>query len=286
MSAINTNVSSILARNALVSNERAMGTAMQRLSTGLRINSAKDDAAGLAISQTMTAQIRGLNQAIRNANDGVSLLQTAEGAMIEQTNMLQRMRELAVQAANDTVTADQKGYLDTEYQELLAELDRIGGATQWNGENVLDGLGGANGDGEYFFQVGANASQTISVTIGDMSTLVAVAPATDGLLVDVEGSDITDSTNANLAIDNIDLALAAINEQRATIGAGINRLTYAMDNLASVSANATESRGRVLDADYAKETTELARTQIIAQAGTAMLAQANQVKQTVLSLLK
>ena len=278
MSAINTNVSSVLARNALVSNERAMGTSMQRLSTGLRINSAKDDAAGLAISQTMTAQIRGLNQAIRNANDGVSLLQTAEGAMIEQTNMLQRMRELAVQAANDTVTADQKGYLDTEYQELLAELDRIGGATQWNGENVLDATGGVDADGVYVFQVGANSTQTISVTIGDMSTA--------DLLADVDGGDITDSANANTAIDNIDLALAAINDQRATIGAGINRLTYAMDNLASVSANATESRGRVLDADYAKETTELARTQIIAQAGTAMLAQANQVKQTVLSLLK
>jgi len=278
MSAINTNVSSILARNALVSNERAMGTAMQRLSTGLRINSAKDDAAGLAISQTMTAQIRGLNQAIRNANDGVSLLQTAEGAMIEQTNMLQRMRELAVQAANDTVTSDQKAYLDTEYQELLAEIDRIGGATQWNGENVLDASGGTDADGVYVFQVGANSAQTVSVTIGDMSTADALA--------DIDGSDITDSANANDAIDNIDLALAAINDQRATIGAGINRLTYAMDNLASVSANATESRGRVLDADYAKETTELARTQIIAQAGTAMLAQANQVKQTVLSLLK
>jgi len=278
MSAINTNVSSILARNALVSNERAMGTAMQRLSTGLRINSAKDDAAGLAISQTMTAQIRGLNQAIRNANDGVSLLQTAEGAMIEQTNMLQRMRELAVQAANDTVTSDQKAYLDTEYQELLAEIDRIGGATQWNGENVLDASGGTDADGVYVFQVGANSAQTVSVTIGDMSTADALA--------DIDGSDITDSANANDAIDNIDLALAAINDQRATIGAGINRLTYAMDNLASVSATATESRGRVLDADYAKETTELARTQIIAQAGTAMLAQANQVKQTVLSLLK
>ncbi len=278
MSAINTNVSSILARNALASNERAMGTAMQRLSTGLRINSAKDDAAGLAISQTMTSQIRGLNQAIRNANDGVSLLQTAEGAMIEQTNMLQRMRELAVQAANDTVTSDQKAYLDTEYQQLLEEIDRIGGATQWNGENVLDATGGTDADGIYVFQVGSNSAQTVSVTILDMSTADALA--------DIAAGDITDSANANDAIDNIDLALAAINDQRATIGAGINRLTYAMDNLASVSANATESRGRVLDADYAKETTELARTQIIAQAGTAMLAQANQVKQTVLSLLK
>ncbi|MEY3659441.1 MAG: hypothetical protein RLZZ169_266 [Pseudomonadota bacterium] len=281
MSAINTNVSSILARNALASNERAMGTAMQRLSTGLRINSAKDDAAGLAISQTMTAQVRGLNQAIRNANDGVSLLQTAEGAMIEQSNMLQRMRELAVQAANDTVTLDQKAYLSTEFTQLRSEIDRIGSDTQWNGEDLLAETGGTAGT--YAFQVGSNASETISVAIGKMDTAAGSDLAAIGSAA-VAG--ITTSALANTAITAIDTALEAINSQRATIGAGINRLTYAMDNLANVSANATESRGRVLDADYAKETTELARTQIIAQAGTAMLAQANQVKQTVLSLLK
>lgn len=251
MTVINTNTKSIVAQNALIVNNRAMSKAMEQLSTGKRINSAKDDAAGLAIASTMTAQIRGLNQAIRNANDGVSLLQTAEGAMVEQTNMMQRMREIAVQSSNDTVSADQKGYLDTEYQSLLTEIDRIGGATQWNGENVLDATGGTGADGSYVFQVGANADQTITVAIGDMSTA--------GDLSDLDGTDITDSTNANLAITAIDTALDAMNSQRATLGAGINTLTYAADNLANVSQNTTASRSQVVDTDYAQTTTELVR---------------------------
>jgi flagellin len=278
MSVINTNTKSTVAQNALTVNNRAMSKAMEQLSTGKRINSAKDDAAGLAIASTMTAQIRGLNQAVRNANDGISLLQTAEGAMIEQTNMMQRMRELAVQSANDTVTADQKGYLDDEYQALLTEIDRIGGATQWNGENVLDASGARDTDGVYVFQVGADASQEITVTIGDMSSA--------GLLADLDTTDITDATNSNAAITAIDTALDAMNAQRSDIGAGINTLTYAADNLANVSQNATESRSRILDTDYAATTTELARTQIISQAATAMLAQANQAPQSVLSLLR
>ncbi len=278
MSVINTNVKSIVAQNAMTVNDRSMTKAMEQLSTGRRINSAKDDAAGLAIASTMTAQIRGLNQAVRNANDGVSLLQTAEGAMIEQTNMMQRMRELAVQASNDTVTADQKGYLDTEYQALLTEIDRIGGATQWNGENVLDATGGRDAGGDYVFQVGADAEQEITVTIGDVSTA--------DLLSDLDGTDITDATNSNAAITAIDSALDAMNTQRATIGAGINTLTYAADNLANVSQNASESRSRILDTDYAAATTELARTQIISQAATAMLAQANQQPQSVMALLR
>ena len=278
MSVINTNVKSIVAQNALTVNNRAMSKAMEQLSTGKRINSAKDDAAGLAISSTMTSQIRGLNQAVRNANDGISLLQTAEGAMIEQTNMMQRMRELAVQASNDTITDEQKVFLDDEYQALLGEIDRIGGATQWNGVNVLDGDGARAGAGAYTFQVGADANQVITVTIGDMSS--------DGLLDDLDGTDITDATNSNLAITAIDLSLDAMNAQRSDIGAGINTLTYAADNLANVSQNATESRSRIMDTDYASATTELARTQIISQAATAMLAQANQAPQTVLSLLR
>jgi len=276
MSVINTNVKSIVAQNALTVNNRAMSKAMEQLSTGKRINSAKDDAAGLSIASTMTAQIRGLNQAVRNANDGISLLQTAEGAMVEQTNMMQRMRELAVQSANDTVTADQKGYLDDEYQALLTEINRIGGDTQWNGEEVLDATGGTKG--EYAFQVGANATQVIKVTIGDMSD--------QGVLKDLASTDITDATKSNAAIGKIDDALKAMNEQRSAIGAGINTLTYAADNLANVSQNASESRSRILDTDYAATTTELARTQIISQAATAMLAQANQAPQSVLSLLR
>ena len=280
MTVINTNTKSIVAQNALTVNNRAMSKAMEQLSTGKRINSAADDAAGLAIASTMTSQIRGLNQAVRNANDGISLLQTAEGAMIEQTNMMQRMRELAVQAANDTVSTEQKGYLNTEFQKLLTEIDRIGGATQWNGENVLDKSGGRATDGLYVFQVGANASQEISVQIGDMSS------AATGLLKDLSGQKVDTAANANTAIGKIDDALAAINDQRATIGAGINTLTYAADNLANVSQNTSASRSQVLDTDYASATTELARTQIISQAATAMLAQANQAPQTVLSLLR
>ena len=280
MSVINTNVKSLIAQNALKVNNRAMSTAMEQLSTGKRINSAKDDAAGLAISQTMTAQIRGLNQAVRNANDGISLLQTAEGAMIEQTNMMQRMRELAVQAANDTVTADQKGYLNSEFQQLLTEIDRIQASAQFNGENVLDKTGGRATDGKYVFQVGANKSQEISVQIGDMSS------AATGALKDLNGQKITTAADANTAVSKIDLALKAMNSQRATIGAGINQLTYAADNLTNVSQNTSEARSRVLDTDYASATTELARTQIIQQAATAILAQANQMPQSVLSLLQ
>jgi flagellin len=277
-------MSSILARNALVSNERNMSTSMERLSTGLRINSAKDDAAGLAISSKMTSQIRGLDQAVRNANDAVSLIQTAEGALIETTNMLQRMRELAVQSASDTNVLADRAALDLEFQALKAEIDRIGDNTQWNGTNILDKSfdGAAANDGKFTFQVGANgaAGETISLTILDYNTSATAA------LEDVENLDVTDRAKSTASITALDAAIAVVNTGRAEMGATMNRLQYAADNLANVSANATESRGRILDADYAKETTELARTQIIAQAGTAMLAQANQVKQTVLSLLK
>jgi len=286
MSVINTNVNSLIAQNAVTTNARALSKAMEQLSTGKRINGSKDDAAGLSISQIMTAQIRGLNQAVRNANDGISLLQTADGAMVEQTNMLQRMRELAVQAASDTVTPEQKSYLNQEYEALRDEIDRIGASTQWNGENLLDASGGTDGDGVYNFQVGANSGQTISVTIVNADT------AAGGLYVGLSASKIydiangTETTFANGAIDDIDAALVLANEQRAAIGAGINRLTYAADNLANVSMNTSASRSRIEDTDYAQASTELARTQIIQQAATAMLAQANQSPQSVLALLK
>jgi len=402
MTAINTNVSSILARNALVANERAMSTSMERLSTGVRINSAKDDAAGLAIASKMTSQIEGLNQAVRNANDAVSLIQTAEGALVETTNMLQRMRELAVQAASDTNVGTDRTALDAEFQQLKAEINRVGLNTQWNGQNILDkSFVGSGTAGTFNFQVGANATQNISLTIGNyrttgstlgtanvatttgagasaaqVSTLTiapaaggtanavgyvagdvisfnvgekafnytvtaanvagavseaglaanvlsiaqgivatynggaatgvtaaaalgvvtftgtgganqfAISSSVGGLLGTVNSSTITSQTTANAAITAVSTAIATVNTGRSEMGATMNRLQYASDNLANVSANATESRGRVMDTDYAKETTELARTQIIAQAGTAMLAQANQMKQTVLSLLK
>ena len=288
MSVINTNVNSLVAQNAVNVNARALSNAMEQLSTGKRINGSKDDAAGLSISQIMTAQIRGLNQAVRNANDGVSLLQTADGAMIEQTNMMQRMRELAVQSASDTVTPDQKVYLDKEYQALLTEIDRIGAATQWNGKNLLDATGGTAGAGTYVFQVGANASQSISVVLGKARTDGILSTlATTKIVNDSTGAAPTTSTaEATAAITAIDAALKASNNQRAAIGAGINQLTYAADNLSNISMNTAASRSRIEDTDYATASTELARSQIIQQAATAMLAQANQSPQSVLALLK
>ena len=281
MSVINTNVSAILTQNALAKNERAMSGAMEQLSTGKRINSAADDAAGLAISSRMTAQINGLNQSVRNANDAISLVQTADGALIEVTAMLQRMRTLAVQSASDTNTTADRTALDAEFALLRTEIDRIGDNTQWNGENLLNATGGADSDGAYKFQVGANANQTVNISIGEYGT------GNGELLAAVISTvDIDSLTDANSAITAVDTAIAAVNSGRATMGATINVLQYAADNLANVSLNATASRSRVEDTDYSSATTELARTQIIAQAATAMLAQANQIPQTVLSLLK
>ena len=296
MTVINTNTAATLTANALTKNERAMSQTMERLSTGSRINSASDDAAGLAISSKMTSQINGLNMAVRNANDGISMVQTADGALVEVANMLQRMRELAVQAASDTNTATDRDSLDLEFEALTDEIDRIGETTQFNGTLLLDGSLGA-----ITFQVGANASQTIGVTFGSVDTdtgegtalglmnaldTVGLGNGTDDTNKDLDFSDLQDKTNASLAITRVDNAITQLNEHRATLGATINRLEYAADNLANVSQNASASRSRILDADYAAETTELARTQIIQQAGTAMLSQANQQAQSVLALLK
>ncbi len=289
MSVINTNVNSLIAQNAVTTNARSLSHAMEQLSTGKRINGSKDDAAGLSISQIMTSQIRGLNQAVRNANDGISLLQTADGAMIEQSNMLQRMRELAVQAATDTVTPDQKAYLNAEFEALRTEIDRIGENTQWNGKNLLDATGGKTANGTYVFQIGSNSStsSTISVSIGSLRTSGTIyGGIATSKIVDDSTTPTTSTTDANSAISAIDTALQKSNEQRAKIGAGINQLTYAADNLANISMNTAASRSRIEDTDYASVSTELARTQIIQQAATAMLAQANQSPQSVLALLK
>ena len=282
MSVINTNVNSLNAQNALSVNRRIMTSTMDQLSTGRRVTSSKDDAAGVAVINTMTSQIRGLNQAVRNANDGISMLQTADGAMIEQTNLLQRMRELAVQSATDTVTTSQKGYLDVEYQKLLSEIDRIGDMTQWNDTKILDGTTPASSGvaGTYVFHVGAQENQTITVTFKG-----AVSTGT-GMFADVAGTAINSDVLSNTAITKIDLAFKELNTARAEIGASINRLTYAADNLSNVSTNTAGSRSRIQDTDYAVAAAELARTQIIQQAGTAMLAQANQAPQSVLALLK
>ncbi|MDB2365738.1 flagellin [Luminiphilus sp.] len=291
MAVVNTNVNASIAQNALTRNERSMNAAMEKLSTGQRINSASDDAAGLAIASRMTSQIRGLDVAVRNANDGISMISTADGALVEVTNMLQRMRELALQASNGTTTSADRDYLNSEYANLLTEIERIAQNTQWNGSDILDGT--ANGtSGTVAFQVGANGGQTVSVNFGN-ATNAAVA-TTSGLLQDVASAapTITAGTTASAltkgtsAVTAIDTAITNVSTQRATFGAAMNQLTYAVDNLSNVKVNSEAARSRILDTDYAKETSELARTQIIQQAGTAMLAQANQLPQTVLSLLQ
>jgi len=270
MSVINTNVSALSAQNALRTNARSMNTSMEQLSTGSRINSAKDDAAGLAIGQNMTSQIRGLNMAVRNINDGVNMMQTAEGAMIEQSNMLQRMRELAVQASNGTVSTTQRGYLNTEFQALATQIGSISSQTTWNGTNLL------NTTSTFSFQAGQASGQTINVVVTSMGTAS----------LGVSTASITTAAIAQTTIATLDTALNSINSQRATIGAGINRMTYAADNMSNISANATASRSTIMDTDYATASTNLAKNQIIQQAATAMLAQANQQPQSVLSLLK
>ncbi len=274
MTVINTNTKSLIAQQALTVNNRSLSKSMEQLSTGKRINSAADDAAGLAISNKMTAQIRGLNQAVRNANDAISMVQTVEGATNEVTNMLQRMRELAVQSANGTNFTDDRNALQAEYAELQLEIKRISDNTEWNGTAVT------NASTVYKFQVGADASQSIDVTFKDieaMSSMSAVVATT---------SKIDNLSNATDAITAVDSALTVVDTYRGDLGAKINRLTYAADNLTNVSTNMAASRSRILDTDYAKATTELARSQIIQQAATAILAQANQQPQSVLSLLQ
>ena len=274
MSVINTNVSAMYSQNAMKTNARAMSTAMEQLSTGVRVNSAKDDAAGLAIGQNMTSQIRGLNQAVRNLNDGINMMQTAEGAMVEQSNMLQRMRELAVQSMNGTYSGVQRGYLDKEFQALSTQIGKIATDTKWNDQTLLDAS--VNGSGGFIYQAGMSAGQTVTVSIAAMTlTGLGIGDA----LIDT-------SARAGTSLGLISTALEKINSQRAEIGAGINRMAYAADNLMNISSNATQSRSTIMDTDYALATTQLAKAQIIQQAATAMLAQANQQPQTVMTLLK
>lgn len=281
MSVINTNVSALYSQNAMKTNARSMNTAMEQLSTGTRINSAKDDAAGLAIGQSLTSQIRGLNQAVRNANDGVNMMQTAEGAMVEQSNMLQRMRELAVQASNGTYSEEQRGYLDIEFSALTAQISKIATETTWNDQQLLTGTNtnSITGlSGTFQFQTGQSSGQTVTVTITSMDV------GEFGL--NISGQSVGTASGASGAITQIDSALTMINAQRAEIGASINQLAYAADNMTNIAANVTQSRSTIMDTDYALASTQLAKTQILQQASTAMLAQANQQAQGVMALLK
>jgi len=289
MAVVNTNLAASIAQAALVRNERDLSTAMEQLSTGKKINSAADNASGLAISTRMTSQIRGLDQAVRNANDAISMISTAEGALDEITAMLQRMRELAVQSGTGTTSTEDRDYLNDEYTHLLAEIERVSANTQWNGRDILDGNAAGSGQGtSVAFQVGMNPSQTISVGFGDFTSAGnGVMTSLNGFTLNSGSSSIPSAIRAaSNIITAADVALEAVSTQRATFGAVSNRLTHAIDNLTNVKTQAEASRSRILDTDYAQSTSELARTQIIQQAGTAMLAQANQLPQTVLALLQ
>lgn len=292
MQVINTNVMSLNAQRNLASNSVNLATSIQRLSSGLRVNSAKDDAAGLAIAERMNAQVRGMNVAIRNANDAISLAQTAEGALGKIGDALQRMRELAVQSANATNSSSDRTSLDAEFAQLQSEITRLVDGTTFNGTALF------TGSTPFSFQVGAGTTpgiDTVSVTRNQLSGGTAVASgslnassATDVVIATVtSNSDIAASdTAARDAIKDIDIALDKINSERANYGAAQNRFQSIISNLQISAENVSAARSRIMDADFAKETAELTRTQILQQAGTAMLAQANQVPQSVLGLLR
>ncbi|MAI94436.1 MAG: flagellin FliC [Halieaceae bacterium] len=296
MAVVNTNISASLAQASLAKNERALSKAMEQLSTGRKINTAADDAAGLAISTRMSSQIIGLEQSVQNASDAISMIQTAESALDEITNMLLRMRELALQASNGTGSVADRDYLQDEFSRLKAEIDRIANNTEWNGRAVLNGNAGGTGVQNVSFQVGGKAGQTISVDFGYMvgggvasAGATTLASSTAG--VTLSGIAISGSTTAaaqtaaSAAMTGIDKAIENVSNQRASFGATVNQLTHSIDNLTQVSINAESTRSRIMDTDYAKSTSELAKAQIIQQAGTAMLAQANQLPAAVLDLL-
>ncbi len=276
MSVINTNISALKATNASASANKALGTAMERLSTGKRINSAKDDAAGLAIATSMTSQIRGMNQGIRNANDGISLAQTAEGSLNEVTNMLQRIRDLAVQAASDTYKETDRDNLQAEVNQLTAQIGQIVENSEFNGVKLFDAsVETVN------IQAGANTDDKVELKMADLSGL-AGADGSEGAY-DLTGAD---GTAANALLATLDTELETIATARATLGAGQSRLESAVNSLTNNATNLSDARSRIEDTDYSAETTALAKSQILSQASSAMLAQANQSQQNVLSLLR
>jgi flagellin len=295
MAVVNTNISASLAQASLAKNERALSKAMEQLSTGRKINTAADDAAGLAISTRMSSQIIGLEQSVQNASDAISMIQTAESALDEITNMLLRMRELALQASNGTGSVADRDYLQDEFSRLKAEIDRIANNTEWNGRAVLNGNAGGTGVQNVSFQVGGKAGQTISVDFGYMVGGGLATGASGGAVasggvalsaIAISGATTAAAqTSASAALTGIDLAIENVSNQRASFGATVNQLTHSIDNLTQVSINAESTRSRIMDTDYAKSTSELAKAQIIQQAGTAMLAQANQLPAAVLDLL-
>lgn len=272
---INTNIAALNSHRQLSSNDDTLAKSLARLSSGLRINSASDDAAGLAISQKMTGQISALDQSQRNAQDGISMLQTAEGALSNTQSILQRMRQLAVQAANDTLTASDRANVSVEMNQLSSEIDRISSATDFNTKNLLDGSIATTG---VTFQVGANAGQTLNITIG-------TANAT-ALTVNSGHISVDSAANASTTISNLDAALSAVSTQRSNLGAYMNRLSNTISNLGIQSENIQAASSRITDLDMASEVVKMSKSQILSQSATAMLAQANQSSQSVLGLLR
>jgi len=274
MSVINTNISAIRASNASIAANKMLGVSMERLSTGKRINSAKDDAAGLAISTSMTSQIRGMSQGMRNANDGISLAQTADGALSEVTNMLQRVRELAIQSASGTYQNTDRTAMQQEVTALTEQIDDVLSQSEFNGNTLFSTTSGT--DLTFDIQTGANSGETVTLT----------STAINGTLIDATALDVSTAATATTTLDNVDNALDEVNATRASLGAGQNRLESVVNNLTSTVTNLSDARSRIEDADYAVETTAMAKAQILSQASTAMIAQANQAQQNVMSLLR
>jgi len=280
MTTINTNVSSITAQAALRNSRASTEKAMERLSTGLKINRGGDDAAGLAISSRMTSQIRGLTTAVKNANDGISLASVADGALGEVENMLQRIRELAIQSLNDTNSTEDRGYLDSEVTQLAAEIDRIANTTNFNGKNLFDTAAGLTLKIKAGASAGNNA-EDISIELKSMDT-DDLGDAT----TDIADASVATVADAGKALSSVDAAIKQVVEQRSDLGAVSNRLEHTVSNLTNVVTNTEMSRSRIQDADYAVETSNMTRGQILQQAGTAMLAQANRMSQSVVQLLQ
>ncbi len=283
---INTNTAAYNAQNQLSKTNNAMQTAMARLTSGLRINSAKDDAAGLAIGNTMTAQIRGMSQAMRNANDGISLAQTAEGGLDETNSILQRMRELGVQAANDTNTSSDRAKIAEEITALASEVDRIANTTTFNGQKILASSNTSGFSIQVDASMSASGTGTIQVTVASAGTLSGLGVTASMSTVSGASAQISSQSAAMAFVASIDTALGNVNTMRAQFGAVQNRLGSAISNLQNVSENITAAKSRIMDADFATEVANNSRAQILQQAGTAMLSQANSSQQSVLSLLR
>ncbi|WP_278392680.1 flagellin N-terminal helical domain-containing protein [Sphingobium yanoikuyae] len=283
MTVIATNSSALRATNASTASSKALSTAMERLSTGKRINSAKDDAAGLAIASTMTSQIKGMTQGIRNANDGISMAQTAEGALDEVSNMLQRMRELTVQASNGTNDANAKANIQTEITALSAQITSTLTNTEFNGQKLFAGTAG-DGTGKVTIQAGANSSDTIDIQFDNLSTDLTTILGFDASTADAAAFETALSNSATAG--SFDEAIQSISTARANLGAVQNQLESTVNNLTANVTNLTDAKSRIEDADFSTETTALAKAQILSQASTAMLAQANQSQQNVMKLIQ